>query len=114
MLVRLELPYNKLNGAIPVEINKLKNLDWLYLNNNDFTDLPALTFSGSFLVVDVRQNAFTFEDFEPNITLNIQYDPQIVLGVKESVYRNTGSSFSISVSCGGAKYLSINGIKTDF
>jgi len=96
---------NSLSGAIPIEILNLTNLHGLWLWGNEFTDLPDLSSLTSLAELNIQNNKFTFKDIEPNIGIASTafiYSPQDSVGeiIDTTVY--LGTSFTLSVSTGGA------------
>jgi len=104
-LTGLSLVSNQLTGSIPPEIGNLTILTSLYINNNDLVDLPSLSGLSSLGYLRIENNKFTFEDIEPNIDIpdnEFIYSPQDSVGETQDTTIILDSSFTISVSVGGA------------
>ena len=105
---------NNLTGTIPQEIVNLNNLQILNVDNNQLTDLPDLNSIGD-AFISVGNNRLTFEDIEPNMSIqNFYYWPQDSVGIAQDTTINLGSSLTFSVSVGGTanKYCwKKNGVK---
>jgi len=104
-LQNLELNDNQLSGYIPAAIGNLTYLKTFCLHNNQFTDLPNLASLDSLDDLKIQNNQFTFKDIEPNIgvaSTTYTYSPQDSVGelIDTTVY--VGTSYTISVSTGGA------------
>ncbi|NQU80596.1 MAG: immunoglobulin domain-containing protein, partial [Bacteroidetes bacterium] len=101
----LQLFHNQLSGTIPPEIGTMSNLVFLNLQNNHFTGLANLSPLGSLAELTIENNRFTFKDIEPNIGVpgtTFTYSPQDSVGelIDTTVY--VGTSYTMSVSTGGA------------
>lgn len=103
MLSILNLDYNKLAGSIPSEIGNLTNLTKLKLNNNKLDIISAIILN-ALDSLWIQNNHFTFEDFEPIISVPKKfflYSPQDSIGIRIDTTGNTGQDFTFTVSCGG-------------
>jgi len=101
----LNLHYNQLSGSIPTEIVNLTYLRELNIYINQFTDLPNLSTLDSLDDLRIENNKFTFEDIEPNIgvaSTTYTYSPQDSVGEIIDTTVITGTSYTMSVSTGGA------------
>lgn len=67
-LTRLEIPHNKIGGAVP-SLSGLKNLQMLSIYNNSFTSLPEDIFSGltSLVTVQMDFNPFPAWEIPPSL-----------------------------------------------
>jgi Leucine-rich repeat (LRR) protein len=95
---------NELTGAVPPSFVNLSSLTTLYVQDNKLDDLPIL--SGLPLLTDlvVRNNRFTFEDLEPNISklgASTNYSPQAIYGSPTSVTINSGQTINLALTPGG-------------
>ncbi|NOY36863.1 MAG: T9SS type A sorting domain-containing protein [Chlorobi bacterium] len=104
-LINLSLLDNQLSGSIPSEIGNLTSLETLFLNNNQFTDLPDLSFLTTLNDLHVENNKLMFSDIEPNLGVasnTFTYAPQDSVGERIDTTILVGTSFTLSVSTGGA------------
>ncbi|MDF1550818.1 MAG: immunoglobulin domain-containing protein [Bacteroidales bacterium] len=121
----LGLSRNQLSGSLPIELANLINLKYVYLYSNEFTgNIPPGFASLSNLLVfrvydnnleslpdfsslnltslQVQDNALTFEDIEPNLSVaGFTYSPQKKFGQVETQKVIPGSNHTISVDVGG-------------
>lgn len=99
------LSNNEFTGNIPVEIKNLDKLRILNLEQNHFVELPSIKDISGFLACS--NNNLTFEDFERNLdlirntTIDFQYSPQYKFGREYDTIAIEGSSFNLSIPCGG-------------
>ena len=103
-LRQLHIDNNNLSGNIPFEINNLNKLLELSIQDNSFENLPFLSGLDSLQLFHASNNKFEFDDFEPNMSLNIPdytYAPQDSIGTKIDTLLNFGDSFSYSILVGG-------------
>ena len=102
----LLLNTNNLSGPVPTAIGNLKDLTTLRIAGNNFTELPNFA-NGEYALplleeLDVRSNMLTFEDLEPNVSIeNFQYAPQAEFGTVQDQDIFEGESFQISHQMGG-------------
>ncbi len=93
---------NELTGDVPASFAGLSNLADLSIGNNQITGLPDLSGIPTLTILDVDNNALTFEDLEPNYTKLTSFDPQAFVGVADTVQYLDGESVSIPVTVGGS------------
>jgi Leucine-rich repeat (LRR) protein len=88
---------------IPQEIGNLTDLESLSLSDNHLQNLPDLTGLNKLLLLDVYNNNLTFEDIEPNISLeySFQYAPQAKVGTEQFIYPQEGEPVQLSINVGG-------------
>jgi hypothetical protein len=93
---------NNLNGIIPAELADLSYLQELYLNENQLYYLPDLSSLHELSVIYLKNNAFTFEDFE-NIGIDFhslttcQYTPQYTLElINDHLNVNAGENLTLN------------------
>lgn len=98
-----QLSGNGFTGAVPLEITGLPNLSQLYLVDNHLNDLPDLTPLAPLWQLFVRDNRFTFEDIEPNVSVAsiFEYSPQDSLGLEIDTTVCVGTGLVIDGSTGG-------------
>jgi Leucine-rich repeat (LRR) protein len=101
----LRLASGQFSGAIPATITNCTKLNQIYIQDNQFDGLPDLSSLTYLANLDIENNNFTFEDIEPNLGAanNIfDYSPQNRVGHAEYISILRDSSFSLSVTVGGA------------
>jgi len=104
--LRLSIGSNKLEGALPHEINNLRKLMSIYLPNNRFDDLPALDSLTALSALNIQNNKFTFEDIEPNLGVpsgSFIYSPQDSVGSRSDTTLQPGASLILSVFVAGSE-----------
>ncbi|MBN1926799.1 MAG: gliding motility-associated C-terminal domain-containing protein [Prolixibacteraceae bacterium] len=106
-LTHLNIAYNQLSSSIPSTIGNLINLQELGLQDNLFSELPDLSSLSSLNNMGSQDNKFTFEDFEINLDLilrsdvDFSYSPQLEFDSEYDTIAIEGSSFNLSIPCGG-------------
>ena len=104
-LRQLQLHRNQFKGAVPLSIKSLTSLQEFYLSDNHLTDLPDLTALINLKWLYIEQNAFTFEDIEPNIGVpssSFVYAPQDSVGVPVDTTVETGFELVLVTKVGGS------------
>lgn len=100
---KLYLSKNKFTGALPATINNLYYLDKLHIEQNRLTGLPTIYALENLSAFIIHENAFTFEDIEPNydIAVEVVYSPQdsVELPIVAAMYE--GGSFVLEAHVGG-------------
>ncbi len=96
----------QIDGKVPVELDKLGNLKYLYIHYNNLDELPDLKDSpldSSLLKLKIEGNKLDFGDIEPNIGVadEFTYAPQDSVGSNVDTVVSTGSQFIMSISVGG-------------
>lgn len=66
-VIGLNLSSNNLTGDLPLDINDLTALQWIYMSNNSITGLPDLSTLINLYTLDLTLNLLSFEDLEPLI-----------------------------------------------
>ncbi|MFC1569919.1 immunoglobulin domain-containing protein, partial [bacterium] len=101
-LTEFSVPLNYMTGPIPDEMAALTQLKYLFLHDNQFTQLPDLSAIESLQQAVIQNNQFTFEDIEPNIGIeSFTYAPQDSAGEVQDTTVTEGSELTISVDVGG-------------
>lgn len=103
-LETLYLFENYFTGTFPNTITNIPNLKYFAINDNRFDGLPDLSAMTSIQYFDIRNNFFTFEDIEPNVSMspgNLWYSPQAKIGAVETNNVNIGTSITINSFAGG-------------
>jgi|GEM_PF-1098745 len=93
---------NSIPGAIPSSIVNAFNLQYLWIDNNQFEDLPDMSSMFSLYEIHAAFNNFGFDDFEPLMQIYPYFDisPQNVPAPQKNIV-SSGSKVTISVSVGG-------------
>ncbi len=90
-----------LSGDVPAELANCADLMNLFLYNNNLSGLPDLTSLVNLQQFPVRNNRFTFEDIEPNVSIS-SYVSQQKIGEIDTVELYNEDSYTLSVTCGGS------------
>ena len=101
-LARVYLNDNNLSGDVPASLANL--ISWLYeldLGDNNLTGLPDLSGLSGLNLLNVNNNAFTFEDLEPNVSIIDSISPQDNISGDQSFIETTGSSITFDATTGG-------------
>lgn len=94
---------NQLSGAIPSGFSNLMNFVRISIQGNHFSELPDLSALPDLYRLEIQNNAFTFEDIEPNLSVGqFLYSPQDSVDEEQTVVAILGSSLTLTVSVGGA------------
>jgi len=95
---------------LPPEVTQATGLDRLYLNGDNFSDLPDLSGMtwGDGAKIRVHENALTFEDLEQNVVLGddaaveeFRYSPQANVGMPATIELMAGDTLRLSIDVGG-------------
>ena len=104
-LQELYLSDNAFAGAVPEKLAGLPQIEILRIDGNRLSVLPSLVSPGNLNTLDefwVQNNAFTFEDLEPNVNLNgFVYAPQATVGEPRSETLSQGNPLVIQIPVGG-------------
>ncbi len=107
-LTNLQILYLGLNkdltGAVPASFTNLTNLVQLDVQDNKLDSLPNLSGLVNLTTLVVRNNRFTFEDLEPNISklgAVTNYSPQATFGTLQSIDVVAGQALNLTASVGG-------------
>jgi Leucine-rich repeat (LRR) protein len=106
---RIYIDGNNFEGAVPDSFVSFTSLTHLYIGSlnegNNFSELPSFANNTTLNFLDIRNNAFTFEDIEPqlaNTTLSsFFYSPQDSVGDATDTTVAIGSSLTLEVMVGG-------------
>jgi Leucine-rich repeat (LRR) protein len=102
-LKTLYLNGNKLSGGITSALSGMSSLTTLSIANNDFTELPKLTFFPNLVTLGITNNKFSYEDIEPNMDIPyFYYDPQQNLGNEIDTVLNLKATYTLMVSAKGS------------
>ncbi|MEZ4703558.1 MAG: hypothetical protein R2834_24720 [Rhodothermales bacterium] len=100
----LDVQNNELRGGVPDAIVGLTHLERLYVNGNGLFELPDLSGMPALVDVRVENNAFTFEDLEPNVgtSFAFTYAPQGLLPVSPlPVFAYDSTRVTLHIPVGG-------------
>ena len=95
---------NQFIGTIPNSWLSLINLNYIDIGSNQVTNLPNLSTLTNLTYLGVYENLLDFGDIEPNIDIikgEFKYSPQSLVGKIETITKNQGQEFRISVTVGG-------------
>lgn len=98
-LTVLRMAYCNLSGAVP-SINNLTSLQIFDIRYNRILDLPVLP-SLPALNMAFSHNRLTFEDFEPNMALSMDYSPQDSVCNNIDTVIHLNNTVSIVTTVGG-------------
>jgi len=96
--------------ALPPEATQVSGLTRLYLNGDNFSELPDMSGMtwGDGAKVRVHNNFLTFEDLEQNVAVGsatgveeFRYSPQANIGEPTTIELMAGETLSLSVDVGG-------------
>jgi Leucine-rich repeat (LRR) protein len=103
--------HNSEFDALPAELTQASGLDRLYLNGDNFSELPDMSGMtwGEGAKIRVQDNFLTFEDLESNVVIasdtlveEFNYSPQANVGMADTIDLNTGDTLTISAEVGGS------------
>lgn len=103
-LIEFGVSGNQLTGALPAGFSTITGITFLDLSNNQFSDLPDLSAWTSTTFVGLNDNAFEFDDLEPNAALNgVNYTNQapVPLSLPPVTEIPVGTAQDVSVTIGG-------------
>ena len=95
----------------PPELAQATKLDRLYINGDNFTEIPDMSGMtwGSGAKIRLHENFLTFEDLEPNVVIEadtnvaeLRYSPQANVGMETSLDLAPGDTLSLAVEVGGS------------
>jgi Leucine-rich repeat (LRR) protein len=96
-LATLILSNNQLSGNVPASLTTLPDLTLIRLENNLLVNLPQFTLVAEYDLFDVRNNYFTFEDLEYNMTFSgFEYIPQRTIPGLADVSIKQGEEFNLT------------------
>lgn len=105
-LEKFYIDNNNFEGAIPDSFVNFPDLKWLYINDNDLDELPSFAGHSNLNFMDIKNNAFTFEDIEPQLSnSNLStfiYSPQDSVGETRTDTIALGTNVSIGFVVGGS------------
>ena len=104
-LRQLQIHRNELTGIVPAALGNLSILVELYINDNRLYELPDLSSLTNLRWLYAENNAFTFEDIEPNVDVaseSFTYSPQDSVGVGMDTTLSPEESLELSVTVGGS------------
>ena len=96
----LKVGANNLTGAVPSGFANSTSLQTLMVNGNALSTLPDLSAVASLLILDVSNNAFTFDALEANLRedadFSYSYDPQASFGASNTISVEESDAFTLS------------------
>lgn len=101
-VVEVNLPNNKLSGAVSNKLREILGLRALNFSANDLMALPDLSKLPSLNSLNVSSNQLGYEDLEPNVNINgFSFENQQAIGIEITEELAVGSAYTISYALGG-------------
>lgn len=102
-ITAINLPNNKLSGAVPDPLVDILSLQTVNLSSNAITEIPVFTENPEITSLNVTNNSLTFASLEPNAAvLGLNYLTQATFGTARNESVPVGSSVTFEANAGGA------------